>query len=74
VDEVSKMKKAIISTLCIVTFVCLVFQGNFLAAQAMGYGRLEGRVTDEDGNPIPNATVTVEKLQHVSKKLTTFKK
>jgi Tfp pilus assembly protein PilF len=74
VDEVSKMKKTIISTLCIVTFVCLVFQGNFLAAQAMGYGRLEGRVTDEDGNPIPNATVTAEKLQHVSKKINTFTK
>jgi len=54
--------------------VCLVSQSNFLAAQAMGYGRLEGRVTDQDGNPIPSATVTVEKLQHVSKKLTTFKK
>jgi tetratricopeptide (TPR) repeat protein len=68
------MKKAIISTLCIFTFVCLVFQGSFLAAQAMGYGRLDGRVTDEDGNPIPNATVTVEKLQHVSKKINTFTK
>ena len=68
------MKKTIISTLCIFTFVCLVFQGSFLAAQAMGYGRLDGRVTDEDGNPIPNATVTVEKLQHVSKKINTFTK
>lgn len=73
-DEVSIMKKAIISTLCVVTFICLVFQGSFLAAQAMGYGRLDGRVTDEDGNPIPNATVTVEKLQHVSKKINTFTK
>ncbi len=68
------MKKTIISTLCIFTFVCLVFQGSFLAAQAMGYGRLDGRVTDEDGNPIPNATITVEKLQHVSKKINTFTK
>ena len=68
------MKKAIIPTLCIITFVCLVFQSSFLAAQAMGYGRLEGIVTDEDGNPIPNATVTVEKLQHVSKKINTFTK
>lgn len=73
-DEVSKMKKAIIATLCIVIFVCFVFHGSFLDAQAMGYGRLEGRVIDEDGNPIPNATVTVEKLQHVSKKINTFTK
>lgn len=68
------MKKTLLSTLWVFTLVCLVSQGNFLVAQAMGYGRLEGRVTDEDGNPLPNATVTVEKLQHVSKKLTTFKK
>lgn len=40
----------------------------------MGYGRLEGIVTDEDGKPIPNATITVEKLQHVTKKITTFTK
>jgi tetratricopeptide (TPR) repeat protein len=68
------MEKSTISILCIISIVSLVFQGNLLTAQAMGYGRLEGRVIDEDGNPIPNATVTVEKLQHVSKKLTTFKK
>jgi tetratricopeptide (TPR) repeat protein len=74
VDEVSGMKKAIILLLCIVTFASLIFQGSFLDAQAMGYGRLDGRVTDEDGNPIPNATVTVEKLQHVSKKINTFTK
>ncbi|MGD9346437.1 MAG: tetratricopeptide repeat protein [Candidatus Aminicenantes bacterium] len=63
-----------ILTSCIIIFFCIVFQGNFLLSQSLGYGRLEGRVTDEDGNPIPNATVTVEKLQHVSKHLTTFKK
>ncbi len=68
------MKKVLLSTLCIVSFVCLVFQGSFLGAQAMGYGRIEGRVIDEEGNPIPNATVTAEKLEHVTKKLTTFKK
>jgi tetratricopeptide (TPR) repeat protein len=68
------MKKTLLPTLYIVTFVYLIFQGSFLAAQAMGYGRLDGRVTDEDGNPIQNATVTVEKLQHVSKKINTFTK
>jgi len=68
------MQKIRILTFCIVTFSWIVFQGNFLASQSLGYGRLEGRVTDEEGNPIPDATVTVEKLQHVSKHLTTFKK
>jgi tetratricopeptide (TPR) repeat protein len=74
VGEVSKMKKTFLSTFFIMIFVSLGFQGSFLAAQAMGYGRLDGRVTDEDGNPIPNATITVEKLQHVSKKINTFTK
>ncbi len=68
------MKKFLISTLCILTFFCLVSAADLFGIQAMGYGRLEGRVTDEDGNPIPNATITVEKLQHVSKKITTFTK
>jgi Tfp pilus assembly protein PilF len=68
------MKKTLISTLCILTLICLVAGDNLFGIQAIGYGRLEGRVVDEEGNPIPNATITVEKLQHVSKKLTTFKK
>lgn len=68
------MKKALIATLYVFTFFCLVSTGHLFGIQAMGYGRVEGRVTDEDGNPIPNATVTVEKLQHVSKQLTTYKK
>jgi len=68
------MKKAISLTICIIACAYLIFQGSYLAAQAMGYGRLDGRVTDEDGNPILNAKVTVEKLQHVSKKMNTFKK
>ncbi len=68
------MKKSLISTLCILTLFCLVSTGDLFGIQAMGYGRLEGRVVDEEGNPIPNATITVEKLQHISKKLTTFSK
>jgi tetratricopeptide (TPR) repeat protein len=74
VDEVSKMKKTVYFTLFIIVFIGLAFQCSHLSAQAMGYGRLDGRVTDEDGNPIPHATVTVEKLQHVSKKINTFTK
>jgi tetratricopeptide (TPR) repeat protein len=74
VDEVLKMKKVFIFSLFIVVFIGLALQSSFISAQAMGYGRLDGRVTDEDGNPIPNATVTVEKLQHVSKKINTFTK
>lgn len=68
------MKKVLLSTICIVSLVWLIFLGSILVAQALGYGRIEGRVIDEEGNPIPNATVTVEKLEHISKKLTTFKK
>ncbi len=47
---------------CLAVIVSIALAGEAFAQVSQGQGRLRGRITDTDGNPVPNAKITLTHL------------
>jgi len=68
------MKRSFIIRISLLTFSLILFSLWLAGQRAPGRARLMGRVSDESGNPIANAKVTLKSLSRINKPQEGFEK